>query len=173
MSDSLRPHEPQHTRPSCPSPTPGVHSDSQQESQPASGSPEALPEPTLGQEDSLEEGPTHSSPQRNQCSDFSPHRVALEPGPSFLPFLAFLVKLPGIKTSLLDGWSEERGRARTPAGARGRTVRAALRAASRIPPEPQARPRRGCGGLRRTRAVTCPLRRPRPRELRAFFSCMA
>ena len=25
MSDSLRPHEPQHTRPSCPSPTPGVY----------------------------------------------------------------------------------------------------------------------------------------------------
>ena len=25
VSDSLRPHEPQHTRPSCPSPTPGVH----------------------------------------------------------------------------------------------------------------------------------------------------
>ena len=25
MSDSLRPHEPQHTRPACPSPTPGVH----------------------------------------------------------------------------------------------------------------------------------------------------
>ena len=25
MSDSLRPHEPQHTRPSCPSPTPRVH----------------------------------------------------------------------------------------------------------------------------------------------------
>ena len=25
MSDSLRPHEPQHTRPSSPSPTPGVH----------------------------------------------------------------------------------------------------------------------------------------------------
>ena len=24
-SDSLRPHEPQHTRPPCPSPTPGVH----------------------------------------------------------------------------------------------------------------------------------------------------
>ena len=24
--DSLRPHEPQHTRPPCPSPTPGVHS---------------------------------------------------------------------------------------------------------------------------------------------------
>ena len=28
MSDSLRPHETQHARPSCPSPTPGVHSNS-------------------------------------------------------------------------------------------------------------------------------------------------
>ena len=28
MSDSLRLHESQHTRPPCPSPTPGVHSDS-------------------------------------------------------------------------------------------------------------------------------------------------
>ena len=27
MSDSLRPHESQHTRPPCPSPSPGVHSD--------------------------------------------------------------------------------------------------------------------------------------------------
>ena len=27
MSDSLPPHELQHTRPPCPSPTPGVHSD--------------------------------------------------------------------------------------------------------------------------------------------------
>ena len=27
MSDSLRPHEPQHTKPPCPSPTPGVHPD--------------------------------------------------------------------------------------------------------------------------------------------------
>ena len=26
MSDSLRPHEPQHSRPPCPSPTPGVYS---------------------------------------------------------------------------------------------------------------------------------------------------
>ena len=26
MSDSLRPHKPQHTRPPCPSPTPGVYS---------------------------------------------------------------------------------------------------------------------------------------------------
>ena len=25
VSDSLRPHEPRHTRPPCPSPTPGVH----------------------------------------------------------------------------------------------------------------------------------------------------
>ena len=28
MSDSLRPHESQHTRPPCPSPTPGVYSNS-------------------------------------------------------------------------------------------------------------------------------------------------
>ena len=32
VSDSLRPHELQHTRPPCPSPTPGVHSDSRPES---------------------------------------------------------------------------------------------------------------------------------------------
>ena len=29
MSDSLQPHEPQHARPPCPLPTPGVHSNSQ------------------------------------------------------------------------------------------------------------------------------------------------
>ena len=33
MSDSLRPHESQHTRPCCPSPTPKVHSDSRPSSQ--------------------------------------------------------------------------------------------------------------------------------------------
>ena len=33
VSDSLRPHELQHGRPPCPSPTPGVHSDSHPSSQ--------------------------------------------------------------------------------------------------------------------------------------------
>ena len=33
VSDSLRPHESQHTRPPCPSPTPRVHSDSRPSSQ--------------------------------------------------------------------------------------------------------------------------------------------
>ena len=33
MSDSLRPHESQHTRPPCPSPTTGVHTDSRPSSQ--------------------------------------------------------------------------------------------------------------------------------------------
>ena len=33
ISDSLRPHESQHARPPCPSPTPGVHSDSRPSSQ--------------------------------------------------------------------------------------------------------------------------------------------
>ena len=33
VSDSLRPHDSQHTRLPCPSPTPGVHSDSRPSSQ--------------------------------------------------------------------------------------------------------------------------------------------
>ena len=33
VSDSLRPHESQYARPPCPSPTPGVHSDSRPSSQ--------------------------------------------------------------------------------------------------------------------------------------------
>ena len=33
VSDSFQPHERQHTRPPCPSPTPGVHSDSRPSSQ--------------------------------------------------------------------------------------------------------------------------------------------
>ena len=33
VSDPLRPHESQHARPPCPSPTPGVHSDSRPLSQ--------------------------------------------------------------------------------------------------------------------------------------------
>ena len=54
LSDSLRPHELQHTRPPCPSPTPGVHPDSRPSSQwchpaisssvvPFSSGPQALP----------------------------------------------------------------------------------------------------------------------------------
>ena len=54
MSDSLRPHESQHVRPPCPSPTPGVHSDSSPSSQwchpaisssvvPFSSCPQSLP----------------------------------------------------------------------------------------------------------------------------------
>ena len=54
MSDSLRPHELQHARPPCPSPTPGVHSASRPSSQwchpaisssvvPFSSCPQSLP----------------------------------------------------------------------------------------------------------------------------------
>ena len=54
VSDSLRPHELQHARPPCPSPTPGVHSDSRPSSQwchptisssviPFSSCPQSLP----------------------------------------------------------------------------------------------------------------------------------
>ena len=54
MSDSLRPHESQHAKPPCPSPTPGVHLDSRSSSQwchpaisssviPFSSCPQSLP----------------------------------------------------------------------------------------------------------------------------------
>ena len=54
VSDSLRPHESKHARPPCPSPTPGVHSDSRPSSQwchpaiassvvPFSSCPQSLP----------------------------------------------------------------------------------------------------------------------------------
>ena len=54
VSDSLRPYESQHARPPCPSPTPGVHSDSRPSSQwchpaisssvvPFSSCPQSLP----------------------------------------------------------------------------------------------------------------------------------
>ena len=54
VSDSLRPHESQHARPPCPSPTPGVHSDPRPSSQwchpvisssvvPFSSCPQSLP----------------------------------------------------------------------------------------------------------------------------------
>ena len=54
VSDSLRPHKLQHARPPCPSPTPGVHSDSRPSSQwchraissstvPFSSCPQSLP----------------------------------------------------------------------------------------------------------------------------------
>ena len=54
VPDSLRPHESQHARPPCPSPTPGVHSDSRPSSQwchqaisswvvPFSSCPQSLP----------------------------------------------------------------------------------------------------------------------------------
>ena len=54
VSDFLRPHESQHTRPPCPSPSPGVHSDSRPSSQwchpaisssviPFSSCPQSLP----------------------------------------------------------------------------------------------------------------------------------
>ena len=56
VSDSLRPHESQHARPPCPSPSPGVHSNSRLSSQwchpgisssvvPFSSCPQSLPAP--------------------------------------------------------------------------------------------------------------------------------
>ena len=64
MSDSLRPHELQHSRPPCPSPTPGVHSDSRPSSQwchpaisssvvPFSFCPQSLPASVFSNESTL------------------------------------------------------------------------------------------------------------------------
>ena len=64
MSDTLRPHESQHTRPPCPSPTPGVHWDSQPLSQwchpaisssvvPFSSCPQSLPASESSNESTL------------------------------------------------------------------------------------------------------------------------
>ena len=64
VSDSLRPHELQHARPPCPSPTPGVHSDSGPSSQwcnpaispsvvPFSSCPQTLPASVFSNESTL------------------------------------------------------------------------------------------------------------------------
>ena len=64
MYDSLRPHELQHTRPPCPSPTPGVHSDLRPSSQwchpaisssvvPFSSCPQSLPASVFSRESTL------------------------------------------------------------------------------------------------------------------------
>ena len=64
VSDSLWPHESQHARPPCPSPTPGVHSDSRPSSQwchpaisssivPFSSCPQSLPASVFSNESTL------------------------------------------------------------------------------------------------------------------------
>ena len=64
VSDSLWPHESQHARPPCPSPTPGVHSDSRPLSQwchpatsssvvPSSSCPQSLPASVFSNETTL------------------------------------------------------------------------------------------------------------------------
>ena len=64
VSDSLRPHESQHARPPCPSPTPGVHSNSPPSSQwchpaisfsvvPFSSCPQSLPASVFSNESTL------------------------------------------------------------------------------------------------------------------------
>ena len=64
VSDSLRPHESQHARPPCPTPTPGVHSNSRPSSQwwhpsisssviPFSSCPQSLPASVFSNESTL------------------------------------------------------------------------------------------------------------------------
>ena len=80
MSDSLRPHESQHARPPCPSPTPGVHSDSRPSSQwchpaisssvvPFSSCPQSLPASESFPMSQLFTWGGHHSFQRNPRAD--------------------------------------------------------------------------------------------------------
>ena len=87
LSDSLRPHESQHARPLCPSPTPGVHSDSRPSSPwchlaisssvvPFSSCPQSLPASVFSRVNSshevarvLEFQLQHHSFQRNPRAD--------------------------------------------------------------------------------------------------------
>ena len=96
MSDSLWPHEPQHARPPCPSPSPGVHSDSLPSSQwchPAISSSVA---------------PFSSCPQSHPASESFPmsqlfawggQSIKVSALASFLP-----KKFPGLISFRIDWW---------------------------------------------------------------------
>ena len=93
MSDSLRPHESQHAGPPCPSPTPGVHSDSR---------PSSLLHLLLWQAGSLPLAP----PGKPSGSSKSPHLVPFAPPPCCkLPTGASLQV--GSPCRFLLGWSTE------------------------------------------------------------------
>ena len=95
MSDSLRPHESQHARPPCPSPTPGVHSDSR---------PSSLLHLLLWQAGSLPLGP----PGKPSGSSKSPDLVPFAP-PSCCKLPTGASLQVGSPCRFLLGWSTEQG----------------------------------------------------------------
>jgi len=96
VSDSLRPHESKHARPPCPSPTPGVHSDSRPSSQwyhpaisssvvPFSSCPQSLP--------------ASESFPRSQLFSWGGQSTGVSALASFLP-----KKFQGLSPSEWTGW---------------------------------------------------------------------
>ena len=96
MSDSLRPHELQHTRPPCPSPTPGVHSDSRPSSQWCHPAISSSVIPFSSWPQSL---PASESFPMSQLFTWGGQRIAVSALASFLP-----KKSRGWSPSECTGW---------------------------------------------------------------------
>ena len=109
MSDSSRPHESQHARPPCPSPTPGVHSDSHPSSQwchPAISSPSFRPLQTLNPAVDTPVGQLQAlmDPEGKEASQTSLPCVPAPPSAPLSPIpashLASIPSLPPPRSSL-------------------------------------------------------------------------
>ena len=102
VSDSLWPHEPQHDRPPCPSPTPGVHPNQCPSSQwchptisscviPFSSCPQSFPASSSGFPEKVTEKGAHSSPfcgptdTSDKISPPASHRSSSPPPPPHPP----------------------------------------------------------------------------------------
>ena len=101
VSDTLRPHEPQHTRPPCPSPTPGVHPDPcplcwwchptiSSSVVPFSSSSQSFPASGSFQMSQL-------SPSGDQCIGVSLHHQFLQWTPGLIPFRMDLLDLLAVQ----------------------------------------------------------------------------
>ena len=97
VSDSLRPHESQHTRPPCPSPTPGVHSDSRPSSQ---WCHPAISSSVLPFSSCLQSFPASQSLPMSQLFTWGGQSTAVSASASFLP-----KKSQGWSPSEWTGWS--------------------------------------------------------------------
>ena len=93
VSDSLRPHESQHARPPCPSPTPGVHSDSRPLS------------PWCHPAISSSVVPFSSCPQSLPASEFFPMSQLLMRWPKYWSFSISIIpskEIPGSNSFRMD-----------------------------------------------------------------------
>ena len=96
VSDSLRPHESQHARPPCPSPTPGVHSDSR----PSTLSDAIQPShPLLSPSPPAPNPSQHESFPMSQLFTWGGQSIGVSASASFLP-----KKSQGWSPSEWTGW---------------------------------------------------------------------